>query len=335
MSETTTEHRSDAPIDLRNVTKTYGRGRRAVRALRGVDMRVEPGEVFGLLGPNGAGKSTLVKVIMTVIHPGRCEGSVLGRPVGVAGALRRVGYLPEHHRFPPYRTAMQVLHFSGAMFGMPRRERVARGSEILDRVGMADWAKDRVGTFSKGMRQRLGIAQALLHDPEIVLLDEPTDGVDPVGRKDIRQIVEGLRDKGKTVLLNSHLHSELELVCSRVANMVRGEMAAQGTLDDLTRDTRRYRITLAAPPDESLVSRVRGLASAAEFHDATIVLPSDNAEHAQPVLREVLSARSIVVSAGPVRPSLEDLFIQAVQNAPGVGGREQGQLPTKGPEVTR
>lgn len=239
----------DWVIDVRNVDKQYkgwtGRGR--VHALRGIDMRVHRGSVFGLLGPNGAGKSTLVKILMTVIRPTRCEGTFLGAPVGHKPTLRRVGYLPEHHRFPEYLTAAQVLGFFGALSDVPRRDRKARSADLLDLVGLTNWSNKKVKGFSKGMRQRLGIANALMSDPDLVVLDEPTDGVDPVGRRDIRNILARIRDEGRTVFLNSHLLSELEMICDRVAILVQGVVSSQGTIDELTRDSRRYEIEVAPP----------------------------------------------------------------------------------------
>jgi ABC-2 type transport system ATP-binding protein len=206
-------------IDLSHVSKTY-KGK--VRALRGIEMHVNRGEVFGLLGPNGAGKSTLVKVLMTVIRPTKCTGTMLGRPVGDKAMLRQVGYLPEHHRFSDYLTGAQVLDFYGALLDC-----AAAGAEEAGRGLAGPGRHDRVGRqegeeLSKGMRQRIGVAQALINDPELVLLDEPTDGVDPVGRRDIRNVCTRLKEQGKTVFINSHLLSELELVCDRVAILVQG-----------------------------------------------------------------------------------------------------------------
>ncbi len=231
-------------IDLRNVSKTY-RGK--VQALRGISMHVERGEIFGLLGPNGAGKSTLVKILMTVISPTACEGTMLGRAVGDKGTLSRVGYLPEHHRFPEYLTGRQVVEYFAALSGVDRAMRKRRSQELLEQVGLKDWQNHRVKQYSKGMRQRVGIAQALVMDPDIVLLDEPTDGVDPVGRRDIRNILIEEKRRGRTVFLNSHLLSELEMVCDRVAIMVQGTVRMQGTIADLTKDSRRYEIEVALP----------------------------------------------------------------------------------------
>src|SRR6266513_772050 len=181
-------------IDLRNVTKVY-KGR--IHALRGIDMRVRRGEVFGLLGPNGAGKSTLVKIMMTVVRPTRARGSILDRPIGHKPTLARVGYLPENHRFPRYLTGRRALEFFAALSGVPRAIRKQRTGELLEIVGMSAWADRKVSTYSKGMMQRIGLANAMAHDPDLIVLDEPTDGVDPVGRKEIRDVLISLRARGK------------------------------------------------------------------------------------------------------------------------------------------
>jgi ABC-2 type transport system ATP-binding protein len=235
-------------IAVSGVDKVYRGG---VHALRGVDLNVHPGEVFGLLGPNGAGKSTLIKILMTVIRPSRCKGHMLDKPIGHKPTLGHIGYLPEHHSFPGYLTGAQVLDFYGAMAGVHRRERKRRVPELLELVSMKEWAGKKVKGYSKGMRQRVGIAQALMNNPKLVLLDEPTDGVDPVGRRDIRDIVLRLKQEGRAVFLNSHLLSELEMVTDRVAILVKGKVAMQGTIDELTVSKLRYEITLVPPAGES------------------------------------------------------------------------------------
>ena len=338
---TPTTSTADLAIDLQEVDKVYS-GR--VHALRSIAMRVARGEVFGLLGPNGAGKSTLVKVLMTVIRPTIARGKVLGQPVGHKATLARVGYLPEHHRFPDYLTGRQVVDFYGAMAGTPRSERRQRTGHLLEFVGLAAWAGKRVRSYSKGMRQRVGIAQALVNDPDLVLLDEPTDGVDPVGRRDIRAMVQDLKERGKTVFLNSHLLSELEMVCDRVAILVKGRVVSHGTIDQLTRDQRQYVIEIDLPEGstddaarhllpEPLVRpsaepamvtasntparRVTFAGSLAtgepvQFDRNIIRIGTTEALVVQPLL-DALRAKSVTIRAvRPVRPSLEDLFMQAV-----------------------
>lgn len=328
-------------INLSHVSKTY-RGR--VHALRGIETKVRRGEVFGLLGPNGAGKSTLVKILMTVIKPTKAVGTMLGRPVGHKPTLAHVGYLPEHHRFPDYLTGEQVIHFYGGLAGVPRRVRKQRAGELLEMVGMSNWAGHRVRSYSKGMRQRVGIAQAMVNDPEILLLDEPTDGVDPVGRREIRQLVTRLRDRGKTVFVNSHLLSELEMVCDRVSILVQGMVASQGTIEELTRDKRYYEIELQAESEspesraglvdvfrsslphgasETLVQKstgvngqsLRGSLATGEFieiENATMRIGTDDANSVQGVLDALRRRGAVIRAVRPVRPSLEDLFMLAV-----------------------
>jgi len=322
-------------VDLTDVAKTYRGG---VEALRGVSVRVRRGEVFGLLGPNGAGKSTLVKILMTVIRPTRATGTFLGLPVGHKPTLARVGYLPEHHRFPDYLTGRQVIDFYGALAGTPRRERKARASELLDTVGMTAWADKRVKGYSKGMRQRVGIAQALVNDPEVVVLDEPTDGVDPVGRRDIRAIMTRMRDAGKTVLVNSHLLSELEMVSDRVSIMVQGKVAAEGTIDDLTLDKKQYELELVEehaerarshllaaldgagrlpdvnerPAGSGILHATLRSGEAVELHARTLRVRTTDPAVMQPMIDALRSRGATVASLRLIRPSLEDLFMAAV-----------------------
>jgi len=363
----------DYAVDLTDVTKIYA-GR--IHALRGVSMQVKPGEIFGLLGPNGAGKSTLVKILTTVIRPTRARGTLLGRPVGHKPTLARVGYLPEHHRFPEYLTGAQVIDFYGALAKTPRRERHRRTGELLELVGMTKWGSTKVRSYSKGMRQRVGIAQALVNEPDLILLDEPTDGVDPVGRRDIRVILQQLRDRGKTVFLNSHLLSELEMVCDRVAILVQGVVVSHGTIDELTEDRRHYEIEVAPPngqalelaalpaapgswaplpPDPAMAARAAGAAPTSvprracmrgvlptgetiEVDDTVIRVKTTEAPVIQPVLEALLKRAFIIKTVHSVRPSLEDLFMQAVTDpitgqvlAPGAGQGPGARNPRRAP----
>lgn len=306
-------------VDLVDVAKTY-KGR--IQALRGVSMKVAMGEIFGLLGPNGAGKSTLVKILMTVIRASRATGTVLGHAVGHKPTLARIGYLPEHHRFPDYLTGGQVLEFYAGLCGVRRAERKRRRGELLELVGMTRWGDTRVKSYSKGMRQRIGIAQALMNDPDLVVLDEPTDGVDPVGRRDIRNILLEVKRRGKAVFLNSHLLSELEMVCDRVAILVQGVVASQGTIGELTEGRHCYEIELGGqrPPMEVLRDVSPELASAGRLASgeaiegtATMLRVATGDANKVQGLVDLFRGRGVVIQAlRPVRPSLEDLFMQAV-----------------------
>jgi len=311
------QHAHPPTIDLKGVQKMY-RGK--VHALRGVDLRVEPGEVFGLLGPNGAGKSTLVKIMMTVISPTSCTGTLLGAPVGDKATLSRVGYLPEHHKFPSYLKGEQVLDYYAALANVPRKTRKKRAAELLDVVGLSEWGKKKVGGYSKGMRQRLGIAQALMNDPDLIILDEPTDGVDPVGRRDIRNILTKLKAEGKTIFLNSHLLSELEMVCDRVSIMVKGLVAQQGTIAELT-DHRACYTVRVAPEHADFVSQAMSslapngsLATGEEVTSdgSAISIKTKDPAVAQPVLDALRAKGATVLELRAHRPSLEDLFMEAV-----------------------
>ena len=333
---------ADAAISLRAVDKMY-RGK--VHALRGIDLDVLPGEVFGLLGPNGAGKSTLIKILMTVIRPTQCTGRMLGQPVGHKPTLARVGYLPEHHSFPPHLTGRQILDFYAALNKVPRDTRKARIPQLLELVGMTDAADRKVKGYSKGMRQRIGIAQALMNDPELVLLDEPTDGVDPVGRRDIRDIVKRLSGEGKAVFVNSHILSELEMVTDRVAILVQGKVASHGTIDQLTAGKRSYDIVLTDQHAEKLLPTLRQHLAAEDAPppDAvtvpegaaslrlnlppgpvhalalgrTLRLITEDPEPANHAAAKLIHAGITVASMRPVRPTLEDLFLEAVQHLDG------------------
>jgi ABC-2 type transport system ATP-binding protein len=302
---------SEAAIDIACIRKTY-KGR--VTALHEVSFRVEPGEIFGLLGPNGAGKSTLVKILLTVVRPTEARGSMLGRPLGEKAALRRVGYLPEQHRLAPHLTARQAVEFSGALSGVTRPERRRRADELLEQVGLGGWKDRRVGVFSKGMRQRAGLAAALVNDPRILFLDEPTDGVDPVGRKEIRDLLLRMRDEGRTVFLNSHLLSEAEQVCDRVAILLQGRVVKQGRLGELQQEGASQELVVrwAGPalelPGCTGAPRPHPDDPALRVHEIASMDPLD----AQLAIDAARAAGAVIVSLTSRRERLEDLFMKAV-----------------------
>jgi ABC-2 type transport system ATP-binding protein len=319
-------------IDLRDVAKRY-RGR--IDALRGIEMHVRRGEVFGLLGPNGAGKSTLVKIIMTIVRATRAAGTVLGKRIGDKATLGRIGYLPENHRFPRYLTGRQIVEFFGALAKVDRARRRRRAAELIELVGMEGAADRQVGTYSKGMAQRIGLAQALVNDPDLVLLDEPTDGVDPLGRRDIRDVLVRLRAQGKTVFINSHMLSELEMICDRVAILVMGVVAKQGTIGDLTAARQRYEIEVnvngvmrslrevvparweegGALPPPGMLRIERGMLANGKWVEVTgplVRVGTTEAHEVQGVIDSLRGAGLVVQRVGVVRPSLEELFIEAV-----------------------
>src|SRR5438128_2709011 len=244
-----------------------------VRAVDGISLRVEPGATFGLLGPNGAGKTTFVKMLLSCAHPTSGRAKVFGVDSRLPAARRPIGYLPENHRFPTYMTGRGMLDFYGALSGMDSDLRKRRIVELLALVGLEQWGEVRVSKYSKGMLQRVGLAQALMHSPSLLILDEPSDGVDPVGRRQIRDILHGLEQKGVTIFLNSHLLAEVELFCRDVAIIHRGKVALEGRVKDLTAGS-GYRVETESVP-ELLQQELRGKAKAVaerngqmEFHYA-------------------------------------------------------------------
>jgi ABC-2 type transport system ATP-binding protein len=315
-------------IDLQNVTKIY---RRRIHALQGVSMQVNRGEIFGLLGPNGAGKSTLVKIMVTVVKPTSARGMILGRAIGHKGTLGRVGYLPENHRFPRYLSGRQVIEFFSALAKADRSSRKKRAAELLDLVGMTAWADTKISQYSKGMLQRVGLAQALGANPDLIILDEPTDGVDPSGRRDIRQVLLHLREQGATVFINSHLLSELETVCDRVAILVGGKVARQGSVNELTMAKQCYLFELesatwpvmvatfpnvfafGAPPEPGFP--VRGELddkSWCEFDGTSLRVGRIDSASVQPIIDALRKNNLIIRRIQLIRPSLEDLFFEAM-----------------------
>lgn len=299
---------SDLPILVQDAQKTY-KGK--IHALRGISMEVHAGEIFGLLGPNGAGKSTLVKILTRIVRPTRIAGSMLGHPIGHVATLGRIGYLPEHNKFPDYLTGAQVLDFCGAMAKMERPARRRRATELIDTVGLAGWEHRRVTTYSKGMKQRLGIAQSLINSPELVFLDEPTDGVDPVGRREIRDLLIRLREEGRTVFLNSHLLGEAEMVCDRVAILVQGKVERQGTVQDLTAASQRYEIDIDGDPPD-WINETTNVTAASHGPLTCLSLQVDTSDPVQMVIDRLRGDGRTIVRVLRVRESLEDLFLRAV-----------------------
>ncbi|MCJ8329449.1 MAG: ABC transporter ATP-binding protein [Lentisphaeria bacterium] len=223
-------------VVVKDLEKIYD-GKKGVHALRGVSFTVNEGEIFGLLGPNGAGKTTLIKILLGIVKISSGNASVLGHMAGAIEARRQIGYLPEHHRIPLHHTAYTALDYYGGLSGLSTAEVNLKRDDLLKKVGLDGWGKSPIKKFSKGMGQRLGLAQALLHEPQMLILDEPTDGVDPVGRAEIRELLVALKNEGKTIFLNSHLLQEMELICDRVVILDKGLVKREGTISELTSST--------------------------------------------------------------------------------------------------
>ena len=293
-----------------DLAKSYGR----IEALAGLSMQVERGEVFGFLGPNGAGKTTAVKLLLGLLLPSGGEGWVLGQPIGDRGARRRLGYLPELFRYQGWLTAREVLALHCELARLEPGRWAAEIDGVLAIAGLTDRAADRVATFSKGMTQRLGLAVALLGRPELVVLDEPTSALDPVGRHDVREVIRRLRDDGVAVFLNSHLLSEVEQVCDRVAIVNRGRVIATGGLDELVAGHAvRLRVAGLSPADRSSLAGFGDL----QDEDGWLVLRGCEPEQVPDLVAAVVGLGGRVYAVEPRRGSLEERFLELLGDQKG------------------
>jgi len=309
------------------LTKDYPVGfwrKRPYRALDRLTLSVEPGEVFGFLGPNGAGKTTTLKLLMQLVFPTGGRAEILGRPLGDLDVKRRIGYLPENPYFYDYLTAEELLTYFAGLFGYRAADRRARASRLLDEVGIGAERRLQLRKFSKGMLQRVGIAQALVNDPELVIFDEPMSGLDPLGRRDVRALILALRDRGCTVFFSSHVLSDAEALCSRVAILAKARLVAAGRLTDmLAFRARGWELVVAGVSDAALAvveSRVRHAVRIGEGR-YMLDLPLEPApEH---LLADLTRAGAHLVSLNPVRQTLEDFFVEQV-TAPDVLATSRG-----------
>jgi ABC-2 type transport system ATP-binding protein len=302
---------SDSPapaIVTRDLAKRYG----AIQALAGLTMTIPRGAVFGFLGPNGAGKTTAVKLLLGLAQPTSGSAEILGRPIGERMSRQRVGYLPELFRYQSWLTAREVLALHCELAGIDRAAWHREIEDALAVVGLSDRGSTRVGTFSKGMQQRLGLGVALLGSPEVVLLDEPTSALDPVGRHDVREIIRTLRERGVTVFLNSHLLSEVEQVCDRVIIVDRGKVIADGTLAELLR-TDTVRLHVADLPRDA-VGRLARFGRVGEEGDWLVVRGIDAAT-VPDLVAEIVRIGGRVYAVEPKHESLEDRFLRLLEGA--------------------
>ncbi|HEY3884795.1 MAG TPA: ABC transporter ATP-binding protein, partial [Vicinamibacterales bacterium] len=283
------------------------------RALDRLSIEVAPGDVFGFLGPNGAGKTTTLKLLVQLVFPTSGTAEILGRPAGDVSVRQRIGYLPENPYFHDHLTAEELLDYYGRIFGMSPADRRQRVSRTLDRLGIGGERRLQLRKFSKGMLQRVGLAQALLNDPEVIFLDEPMSGLDPLGRRDVRALMLELRDQGRTIFFSSHILSDAEALCSRVAILAKGRLAAAGRLTELQAfAVRGWELVVAnvpAPALDRVRARARGVLTIAGDRYA-IDLPPDG--RPEEVLRELTAAGATLVSLNPLRETLEDLFVRRV-----------------------
>jgi len=302
----------DYAIETRQLTKIFSSGwrRRPVRAVDGISIQIHRGTTFGFLGPNGAGKTTFVKLLLSAVHPSSGTASLFGRDSRLPEARRAVGYLPENHRFPTYFTGAGLLDFYASLSGMERTRRRRRVRELLELVGLGQWGGVRIGKYSKGMLQRLGLAQALMHSPDLLILDEPSDGVDPLGRRRIREILHELELKGVTIFINSHLLAEVEMFCREVAILHQGKLALIGNVKDLTAGS-GYKLA-ASGVSERLIATLRAKASRVAVENGSAEFLFSTRELANAAI-DLLRAEGCPIESLSISSStLEEVFMRTV-----------------------
>src|SRR5882724_2387362 len=300
-------------IEIQNLTKDYELGfwrKRKVRALDGLSLRVERGQIFGFLGANGAGKTTTLKLLMRLIYPTAGSAQILGRDISDVSMHARIGYLPENPYFYDYLTAREFLNYCGELFGQDSSTRKRRTEELLARVNLEKKSWDRqLRKFSKGMLQRVGLAQALVNDPEIVFLDEPMSGLDPVGRREVRDLIASLRTEGKTVFMCSHILSDIEVLCDNVAILKRGRLAHAGSLSELRAGESNTIEIIATGADAAVLKQQLGAGATLTTTASGLRIEVANEHEVDAVIVALREAQGKLVSVQQVRQSLEELFL--------------------------
>jgi ABC-2 type transport system ATP-binding protein len=304
-----------AAIEILDLEKSYQVGfwrRRTKVALRPLRLSIEEGEVFGFLGPNGAGKTTTLKLLMGLVFPTAGTARILGREMDDPAVKSQIGFLPEQPYFYDHLTARELLNYYGQLSGIPSKGRSARVEEMLERVGLSDSAGVQLRKFSKGMLQRVGLAQAILHDPKLVFLDEPMSGLDPMGRREVREMIQQLKHDGKTVFFSTHILSDAEALCDRVGVIHQGELRGVGAVAELTSQTQgRVEIIFLAKRVPAALAQL-GAEARVSGDMVNAVLPEKHQDEALEVLRR---ERLKLISLTPVRRSLEEYYIQKMRPA--------------------
>ena len=315
METLASDHPQASPlvIQTQNLSKTYRTGfwlAQKIRSLIAIDLDVYQGETFGLLGQNGAGKTTLLKTLLGIVRPTQGKATLLGKPLGDRNVKKRIGYLPENPYFYDYLTGWEILEFTGGLFEIPHSVQKARIPELLELVGlsMKDAKKKQLRRYSKGMLQRIGLAQALINDPELVFLDEPMSGLDPLGRYQMRETILSLKRQGKTIFFNSHILSDVEKVCDRVAILDKGELICEGSMDKLLGDVRAYVVKVKGGNPEILQQRLANL----HFQDGLWVGVLKG--EVQDFIASLRLIQAQLISLTLARPSLEEFFIKQLND---------------------
>lgn len=301
-------------IQTRALTKVYqGVLRKGGQiAVDGLSLEVPCGQVFGFLGPNGAGKTTTIMMLLGAIHPTAGDGALLGAPLGNVEVRRRIGFLPEKFQFHDFLQAEELLDLHGRLYGLSSHVRRKRIPELLELVGLADRKRSRVGQFSKGMQQRLGLATALISDPDLVILDEPTSALDPLGRREVRKVILQLKQRGKTVFLNSHLLSEIELTCDRVGILYRGRLVQQGGIEELLAPGATVEMRVAGM-NEQIETRMRKIARDLSVDNESVHAVVESEKGISDLAEAVVAGGGRLLMMMPERESLEEMFVRIIE----------------------
>ena len=302
----------DIVLEVKGLRKVFHIGffRKRVEAVKNASFSVRRGEIFGLLGPNGAGKTTTIKSILRLIFPSEGEIRIFGRPAGDREAAKRVGYMPENPYVYQYLKPLEFLDLCGRLTGISKVERRERSEAMVDKVGLRHAVDRPIGRFSKGMMQRVGLAQALLHDPELLVLDEPMSGLDPIGRKEVRDVLLEQRARGKTLLFTSHILSDVELLCDRVVIMQRGEITSEGQVSDLLESAGRQVEIRLSGASAALKTSLASRAVVVDDGAGHLTLRADGDRAIDEILRISNAAGARLDALIPVRQTLENLFLQ-------------------------
>jgi ABC-2 type transport system ATP-binding protein len=304
-------------VSVQNLSKIYKNGflrRTSLKVLKNVSLSVQKGEIYGLLGPNGAGKTTLVKILLGIVNATEGNAYIYDKTVRKPSSREKIGFLPENHRYPLFLTANDILLLSGRMKEYPERAAQEKAKHLLNMVGLNNWGKTKLKKFSKGMAQRLGLAEALMGDPELLFLDEPTDGVDPIGRKEIRDILKILKQEGKTIFINSHILAEVELICDRVGILHKGELIKTGRLEDITSRGSEYEIKTIEPISASILNEIAKLTINLSRDGNLLIVTLASRDSVNSIVQLITNSGCSLESIHPRKMTLEESFISLIQS---------------------
>ena len=299
-------------LEIKNLEKTFLSNFliQKYNILKGINLSAEKGEIYGFLGPNGAGKTTTIKCVLGLIKPDRGEISILGRRGGTAASRKTLGFLPEHPYFYDYLNAEELIQFSGRLFNIPRKELETRTKELIQLVGLKNKKNLKLKKFSKGMVQRVGLAQALVHDPEFLILDEPFSGLDPIGRKELRDIILSLKEQGKTIFFSSHILQDMEMMVDKVGIILDGKIIKEGKLNQLISHSVRYNEIVFSGIDKN---QLTGDGVEFQERDGDFIMKAENSADTNKGIEYIIRNNGKIISVTPVKMTLEDIFLKEIK----------------------